>query len=764
MLIAVKLWGFGIMKLHKKVSTHITVLPNNYDMKEGILLNNAVKYLMKRIVPFIIVFMMLVLMVHADGEDVAAKYDIEILLAPCVDSLEKPQDGMIRFESNEKYGYLNEDFKEVIPAKYDYSSDFHDGLAYVEKEIGSEALEGVIDRNGNVIFPFEYADIRYFKDGIAVVRKKYPDGRYKEGVVDKTGRLVLPTEYDEIKPFSNGLSVVSKDGKYGVTDLNGTMVIPLGDDKITIWDGGQITSVSKEGSEKYWVIDKDGKVVPSDEYEEIYPFVEDMALFQKDGKWGYIDRSGEQAIPAIYDNADVFSEGMALVQQGDKCAYINKSGDTVLPFEYDIDKVLYNSRFYNDFAKVYKNGKYGVIDKTNAVVIPLEYDGIDDYQFSMLSEYGITPVVKDGNYGLADANGNLVVDCTLPSLSYDYLSSPIEPFSDGYAFFTDGEGNYGIVSTAGEITARGITASPCYSYSFAGGMDMRLGTYFTDFHEGLAAVHIDNKWGYINPAGEIVIEPQFDSPTPPDDIVSGGAPGAEPFQNGYAKVYKDGGWNMIDKQGNLMLDRFYDSVTITDNYYICQSQNGALKILTKDWETVLSGEKGLVTDENGNIILQFDAYEPDYSYYKNTVEQYKDNLFVYKMDGKTGIFSVNKKPLQQITVYCNGALVEFDQPPIMEDDRVLVPMRLIFEALGADVIWDDETQMVTAVRDDVRTTLKIGDDKIYVNDREIQLDVPAKLISGRTLVPIRAISEAFGADVEWDENIQQVKITCEQSS
>ena len=112
-----------------------------------------------------------------------------------------------------------------------------------------------------------------------------------------------------------------------------------------------------------------------------------------------------------------------------------------------------------------------------------------------------------------------------------------------------------------------------------------------------------------------------------------------------------------------------------------------------------------------------------------------------------------------ITVMLNGSPIDFDQPPIIKDDRTLVPLRAIFEALGAAVSWDDATQTVTAVRGDKTVSLTIGSQTLYVGQSAVTLDVPAQLVNDRTLVPVRAISAAFDYQVDWDDELQQVSIT-----
>jgi hypothetical protein len=111
-----------------------------------------------------------------------------------------------------------------------------------------------------------------------------------------------------------------------------------------------------------------------------------------------------------------------------------------------------------------------------------------------------------------------------------------------------------------------------------------------------------------------------------------------------------------------------------------------------------------------------------------------------------------------IKVTIDAAEVKFDQPPIIKDSRTLVPLRAIFEALGAQVDWDGDTQTVTAVNGDITVSLTIGSDVLIRNGQSIKLDVPAQLANGRTLVPARAVAESFDAKVEWDAPTNTVKI------
>ncbi len=116
----------------------------------------------------------------------------------------------------------------------------------------------------------------------------------------------------------------------------------------------------------------------------------------------------------------------------------------------------------------------------------------------------------------------------------------------------------------------------------------------------------------------------------------------------------------------------------------------------------------------------------------------------------------------EISVELNGEKLSFDTAPMLINDRTMVPMRKIFESLGAAVDWDEATQTVTATRGGTVIRLQIGSERMTVGGSEKNLDAPPQLISDRTLVPVRAISESLGADVDWDEASQTVIIKDKQ--
>ncbi|KAF5053183.1 hypothetical protein DSECCO2_401030 [anaerobic digester metagenome] len=112
----------------------------------------------------------------------------------------------------------------------------------------------------------------------------------------------------------------------------------------------------------------------------------------------------------------------------------------------------------------------------------------------------------------------------------------------------------------------------------------------------------------------------------------------------------------------------------------------------------------------------------------------------------------------EISVKIDNKEITFDQSPVTVDGRTLVPMRGIFEKLGMVVEWDNATKTITAKKDGKEIVLQLNSNEMLVDGNKVTLDVPAQAINGRTMVPVRAISQAVGIDVAWDKVNQAVVI------
>jgi plastocyanin len=109
-----------------------------------------------------------------------------------------------------------------------------------------------------------------------------------------------------------------------------------------------------------------------------------------------------------------------------------------------------------------------------------------------------------------------------------------------------------------------------------------------------------------------------------------------------------------------------------------------------------------------------------------------------------------------VRIIVNGQAVTFDQPPIEQSGRVFVPLRGVFERLGASVVYNNG--LINATGNGRNIQLHIGSTAATVNGQPTSLDVAPFLVGARTFVPLRFISEALGANVNYDGNSRTVTV------
>ncbi len=130
------------------------------------------------------------------------------------------------------------------------------------------------------------------------------------------------------------------------------------------------------------------------------------------------------------------------------------------------------------------------------------------------------------------------------------------------------------------------------------------------------------------------------------------------------------------------------------------------------------------------------------------------------------VFAINPQPEPpaEIKVIVDDQVLPLDTTPLIVEGRTLVPVRAIFEALGATVEWNPVTQSIKAIKGSLIITMQIGQKTAYISDVPKTLDVPARLYNNRTLVPLRFVGEALGAKVDWNEQTRKIIITTGENS
>ena len=232
--------------------------------------------------------------------------------------------------------------------------------------------------------------------------------------------------------------------------------------------------------------------------------VTELNRIWKDSRWIYIDESGNEISVTTIEHDDIgkFSDGMAWIRKDDKFGYIDTSGELVIPMIYDafisdtIDTQVVMIDFSEGLAAVIVDGKCGFINKTGELVIPAIYDG-DFFRGEWISyipmfDDGLARVRKDGKFGYINQTGDIAVPFEY-AWAGDYHTG----------FFTEGlirvsTVDYGDDRKFGFVDTNGNIVVP-FEYGVV-----------LNFSNGLAAVTHDNdssseNWGFIDKTGEVVI-------------------------------------------------------------------------------------------------------------------------------------------------------------------------------------------------------------------------------------------------------------------
>ncbi len=199
----------------------------------------------------------------------------------------------------------------------------------------------------------------------------------------------------------------------------------------------------------------------------------------------------------------------------------------------------------------------------------------------------------------------------------------------------------------------------------------------------------------------------------------------------------------FDKEATMLPALFINcnvGKVIFENFTVCPSLAEFMKVDTSGNQHRFDGDMGLINADSNIVIYSRDEKAKEYA-------------------EKIGVAFVKQAgPEGEISVKVNGENLTCDTAPYIKNDRTMVPMRAIFEALGASVTWDDATKTATGVKDGVEVKIAIGENVLYKNGKEIALDAVAEITNSRTMVPVRAISEAFNGVVNWADETKTVEI------
>ncbi len=205
--------------------------------------------------------------------------------------------------------------------------------------------------------------------------------------------------------------------------------------------------------------------------------------------------------------------------------------------------------------------------------------------------------------------------------------------------------------------------------------------------------------------------------------------------------YTLGEWIInIDSEGD-----FYFS---NDNIYFCKI-NYPEKLKLIDDANNYSYTVKAVYEYGDSVVIEMARKWGNSTNSIGTVRLMTDKNEIYSQ-----LYDLKTRP----KVEYQNEILAFETAPVIENDRTLVPIRFLFEQMGADVEWDQATKMATATLNNDVISFSIDDTNAHVNGENATMDVPARLIDDKTMVPLRFLSENLGYTVTWNEDTRTAVI------
>ena len=330
--------------------------------------------------------------------------------------------------------------KEIPPYDMFDFLGYCDGIVPVEKN----NLSGFVDLQLNEVIPCIYERTYFFLfNGFLAAQK---GGKW--GFVDRNNQIIIPFEFDEIVHRAKYLACAKKNDQTFLIDLEKRKIKRIKD--YDFYPGSlnseNLIRIKTEDSYYYGAIDREGnEVIPLDrKYTEIlddgrayrYTFIisEGMMVVEKENKWwGYVNLKGKEIIPCIYEEAKPFSEGLAAVMKDDKWGFINKKGNVVIPFIYEEAH-----SFSGDIAAVYSDKGWCFINKKGKQISTEIYDSVEPFC------EGLAATEKDGKWGYINNQLQVVIPFMFES------ADSFNKREEAYVSYKSSKYNF-LINTKGEV-------------------------------------------------------------------------------------------------------------------------------------------------------------------------------------------------------------------------------------------------------------------------------------------------------------------------
>lgn len=373
----------------------------------------------------------------------------------------------------DKEGSLDPNFKftpvekkiSELPLHYRYydspSPSYSEGLSRIADNT-TDAI-GFADEKGSIVLPAIYSEAKDFHDGLAAVKFREKDPRTGVDIkpelqqwafINKQGETVLKPAYYDVGQFNNGVAPVGFEG-------HGILINKKGE---TIATSNTFTVPRQFGD-----------------------------LFEMDGKGfkrGLMNASGKFVVPPIYDHVE-------------KMDQLVETKKRLFRHQRNLNKYVASNQYF----KVFKDGKCGLVDNTGELLIPIQYNEISSYN------KGHAVVQSNFRWGLVNGNNNFIIEP-----NYEFVSI----YDDIIA--TREQGKWKVFDSHGKLLNTKIDGA-------------MVDTTSPWVWDGMAAVVVGDKCGFINSKGDFVVKPNYDL--------------VQHFSNGKGLVLNNGTWKFVDTNGAI---------------------------------------------------------------------------------------------------------------------------------------------------------------------------------------------------------------------
>ena len=340
-------------------------------------------------------------------------------------------DGYIVGLNNEdgkmQYGYINNKREQILDVEFDKIYRMNDvkddeNIYLLAEKDGKIQLY----KNNKLLLDNNYQSINYSEDSKLLILQK--DGRY--GVTDLNGKQILSVDYEQIR-IPGDYIIAIKDGKQVIFDLVGTQKENLAYTNILKTENENY-NITVDKNDKYGVINKDGNILIGNKYNYIqYLYDNYFIVGGETGKSGIINDKGEEILPIKYEVIQKLDKNnIVQAMVGNVLELYSKEMNNIVSMEngkieindeyikvYSNNQTTYVSNdgtlktnfeiFNNNIFASEREGKWGFVNKDNNVVVDYQYDKVTE-----VNELGFAGIKKDGKWGVIDGKANIILEPT----------------------------------------------------------------------------------------------------------------------------------------------------------------------------------------------------------------------------------------------------------------------------------------------------------------------------------------------------------------